>query len=162
MTHLEQLLQIGVLTGSRAFHCATESSDWDIVILESDCKRLMNGNIISDTRFDNWDHVITDNGRAYWDLSEHPEFEDEDHLDYDKHTIWGPLARIVKYYAPDSEEIINLFVYEDTHADILLKFIELNELMTFLYGYEIANKQKRIEAFTKIIKHVGITDFKGI
>lgn len=33
--------------------------------------------------------------------------------------------------------------------------------MTFLHGHEIANKQKRIEAFTKIIKHVGITDFKG-
>ncbi len=161
MTHLEQLLQIGVLTGSRAFHVATPESDWDIVILESNCKHIEDMNIINDTMFTNWNHIITSNGKAYWDLSEHPEFEDEFRVEYDKHTIWGPLARIVKYYAPDSEEIINLFVYEDTHADILPKFIELNELMTFLYGYEIANKQKRIEAFTKIIKHVGITDLKG-
>ena len=162
MTHLEQLLQVGVLTGSRAFHVATPESDWDIVILESNCRHIEDMNIINDTMFTNWKHIITDNGKAHWDLSEHPEFEDEPFIEYNEHTIWGPLARIVKYYAPDSEEIINLFVYEDTHADILPKFIELNELMTFLYGYEIANKQKRIEAFTKIIKHVGITDFKGI
>lgn len=162
MTHLEQLLQVGVLTGSRAFHVATPESDWDIVILESNCGHIEDMNIINDTMFTNWKHIITDNGKAHWDLSEHPEFEDEPFIEYNEHTIWGPLARIVKYYAPDSEEIINLFVYEDTHADILPKFIELNELMTFLYGYEIANKQKRIEAFTKIIKHVGITDFKGI
>lgn len=162
MTHLEQLLQVGVLTGSRAFHCATESSDWDIVILESDCDQLMNGDIINDTDFKNGPWVTDSYGeksKAGFDLSEHPEFEDEPFIEYNEHTIWGPLARIVKYYAPDSEEIINLFVYEDTHADILPKFIELNELMTFLYGYEIANKQKRIEAFTKIIKHVDITNF---
>lgn len=158
-SHIEQLLQVGVLTGSRAFNCSTTSSDWDIVILESDCARLMNGDIINDTRFDNWDHVITDNGKAYYDLSEHPEFKDEDHLDYDKHTIWGPLTRIVKYYAHDSEEVINLFVYKDKHAAILPKFIELNNLMNFLHGHELADKQKRIEIFTSIIKHVGITDF---
>lgn len=159
MTHLDYLLTVGVLTGSRAFNCATSTSDWDIVILESNCKHIEHMNIINDTMFTNWSHIITDNGKAYWDLSEHPEFEDESHIEYDKHTIWGPLARIVKYYAPDSEEIINLFVYEDRHADILPKFIELNKLMTFLYGYEIADKQKRIKAFIKIIKHVGITDF---
>lgn len=160
MTQLEQLLQVGVLTGSRAFNCSTPESDWDIVILECDCARFMDGNIINDTQLDNWEHIITDDGKAYWDLYEYPEFEDEPRLEYDEYTIWGPLTRIVKYYPIDSEDtIINLFVYEDRDADILPKFVELNSLMNFLYGHEISDKQKRIEAFTKIIKHVGITDF---
>ena len=160
MTQLEQLLQVGVLTGSRAFNCSTTKSDWDIVVLESDCDLLMWGDIINDTQFDNGDHAVTDNGKPYYDLSEHPEFEDEPRLEYDQHTIWGPLTRIVKYYPIDSEDtIINLFIYEDSDADILPKFVELNSLMNFLYGHEILDKEKRIEAFIKIIKHVGITDF---
>jgi hypothetical protein len=66
----------------------------------------------------------------------------------------------VKYYPIDSPDtIINLFVYEDTDADILPKFVELNSLMNFLYGHEISDREKRIEAFTKVIKHVGITNF---
>ena len=162
MTQLEQLLQVGILTGSHAFNCATTESDFDIVILKSDCERLINGDIINDTQFDNWDHAVTNDGKAYYDLSEYPEFEDEPRIEYDKYTIWGPLTRIVKYYPIDSENtIINLFVYEDGDADILPKFVELNSLMNFLYGHEILDKEKRIAAFTKIIKHVGITDFKG-
>jgi hypothetical protein len=87
MTQLEQLLQVGVLTGSRAFNCSTAESDWDIVILESDCARLMNGDIINDTQFDKWDHIITDDGKAYWDLYGYPEFEDVPRLEYDEYTI---------------------------------------------------------------------------
>ena len=160
MTQLEQLLQVGVLTGSRAFNCSTIESDWDIVVLESDCKRLMNGDIINDTQFDSWDHAVTYDGKPYYNLSEYPEFADEPRIEYDKYTIWGPLIRIVKYYTIDSEDtIINLFVYEDKNIEILPKFVELNSLMNFLYGHEISNKEKRIEAFIKVIKHVGITDF---
>ena len=158
-SHIEQLLQVGVLTGSRAFHCSTPESDWDIVILESDCDRLWNGDIINDTQFDNWSHVITNNGKAYWGLSEHPGFEDEDHLEYDQHTIWGPLVRILKYHSPESDAIVNLFVYEDKYTAILPKFVELNNLMNFLHGHHLADKQKRIKAFTNIINHVGITNF---
>lgn len=160
MTQLEQLLQVGVLTGSRAFNCATAESDYDIVVLKSDCKCLMNGDIINSTNFNDWNDAVTNNGKAYYDLSEHPEFEDEHHLEYDQHTIWGPLIRIIKYCPVDSPNIlINLFVYADKDADILPKFVELNSLINFLYGHEISDKEKRIEAFTKIIKHVGITDF---
>ena len=91
MTQLEQLLQVGILTGSRAFNCATTESDFDIVILKSDCERLINGDIINDTQFDNWDHAVTDDGKAYYDLSEYPEFENEHHVEYNQHTIWGDL-----------------------------------------------------------------------
>lgn len=63
MTHLEQLLQVGVLTGSRAFNVATPESDWDIVILESNCRHIEDMNIINDTMFTNWNHIITDNGK---------------------------------------------------------------------------------------------------
>lgn len=30
--HLDNMLTLGVLTGSRAFNCSHEDSDWDIVI----------------------------------------------------------------------------------------------------------------------------------
>ena len=30
--HLDSMLTLGVLTGSRAFNCSHEDSDWDIVI----------------------------------------------------------------------------------------------------------------------------------
>ena len=33
--NLENVLKLGVLTGSRAFNCSTTESDWDIVITES-------------------------------------------------------------------------------------------------------------------------------
>jgi len=119
----------------------------------------MNGDIINSTDFTGWDNVITDNGRPYYNLSDHEEFEDDPILEYDQHTIWGPLEQIIKYYSPVSDEIINLFVYSDNHATILPKFAELNNLMNFLYGHELADRTKRIEAFTKVIKHVGITDY---
>ena len=33
--NLDKVLPLGVLTGSRAFNCATKESDWDIVLIES-------------------------------------------------------------------------------------------------------------------------------
>ena len=156
--HIQQLLEVGTLTGSRAFNCSTTASDWDIVILESDCNRLWNGDIINDTNFKTWEGATLDNGTAYFDLSEHPEFEEETHLEYDQHTIWGPLIRILKYYSIESDEIINLFVYPDTYTSILTKFQEVTNLMNFLYGTTLQNRETRIEGFTKILKFVGITD----
>jgi len=131
-SHIKELLSVGVLTGSRAFNCSTDESDWDIVLLRSDCDRLRNGDIIN---------------------------SDETFIEYDKYTIWGPLEQIIKYYSPVSDQIVNLFVYADSDAAILPKFIELNNLMNFLYGHAVADRTKRIEAFTKVIKHVGITDY---
>ena len=158
--HIRQLLEVGTLTGSRAFNCATSESDWDIVILEADCNRLWNGDIINDTNFKTWEGATLNNGIAYFDLSEHPEFEEETHLEYDQYTIWGPLIRILKYYSIDSDEIINLFVYPDTYTSILTKFQEVTNLMNFLYGTTLQNRETRIEGFTKILKSVGITDMR--
>ena len=158
--HIQQLLEVGTLTGSRAFNCSTTASDWDIVILESDCNRLWNGDIINDTNFKTWEGATLDNGTAYFDLSEHPEFEEETHLEYDQHTIWGPLIRILKYYSIESDEIVNLFVYPDTYTSILTKFQEVTNLMNFLYGTTLQNRETRIEGFTKILKSVGITDMR--
>jgi len=167
-SHIKELLSVGVLTGSRAFNCSTDESDYDIVILRSDCDRLMNGDIINSTDFTGSDYSFTydydpESGRDYsimgFDLSDHEEFADETFIEYDKHTIWGPLEQIIKYYSPVSDQIVNLFVYADSDAAILPKFIELNNLMNFLYGHVVADRTKRIEAFTKVIKHVGITDY---
>lgn len=158
-SQIKALLEVGVLTGSRAFSCSTINSDWDIVILESDIDKLCNGDIINDTKFNSWDDITTDDGTAYWNLSDYPEFEDNPKLEYDQHTIWGPLTRILKYHSSASDEVINLFVYADANIDILLKFRELNNLMNFLYSQEIKDKSKRIERFVQLTKHLGITNF---
>ena len=161
--HIKQLLEVGTLTGSRAFSCATSESDWDIVILQKDLPTILTTNpyiIISDTDFTNDEYVDVD-GTFGIDVSEHEEF-DEAVIEYDKATIWGPLDRILKYNSPsqDSNEIINLFVYSDRHKSILPKFQEVTHLMNFLYGPSLTHKPTRIEAFTKVLASVGITDLK--
>jgi len=163
MTHLEYLLEAGILTGSRAFNCATEESDWDIVLTRKDVPDINSIEIISDTDFSNdpYDDMPDNAQKPGHYVTEYPELEDEGYVEYDQHTIWGPLERIIKYYSPDSEDIINLFIYSDSHNGILTKFIELNNLMNFLYSTECLHRDTRIEAFTKVIKHVGITNFKG-
>jgi hypothetical protein len=160
-SHLAHLLSVGVLTGSNAFNCATEESDWDIVILASDYPIIAEHLLISDTDFTRDCLVYSDEHESRYgvSLSDHEEFEDEPFIEYDQHTIWGPLQRISKYQSPQSDAIINLFVYEDCNAAILPKFRELNNLMVFLHGTELADKQVRIEHFTHLIDHVGITNF---
>jgi hypothetical protein len=113
--HLEHLLSIGVLTGSRAFNCNHLDSDYDIVLTYSDMPEIPTWSIINDTDFTADDYIESPDGTTIgFDLSEHTEFEDEPFIDYDKHTIWGPLQRIVKYESPFfSNAIINLFVYND-------------------------------------------------
>jgi hypothetical protein len=118
----------------------------------------MKGDIINDTRFNEWEDAVLDNGKAYYDLSEYTAFEDEPHLEYDQRTIWGPLIRILKYYPINSEEVVNLFVYEDKHREVLTKFQEVTHLMNFLYGLSLSDRPTRIEAFAKVLKSIGITD----
>ena len=38
------------------------------------------------------------------------------------------------------------------------RFKQLNNLMNFVYNVKLQDKQFRIEAFTQVIKQVGITD----
>lgn len=161
MTQLEHFLSVGVLTGSRAFNCETSASDWDIVVLESDYHKYRKGTILNYTSFKEPKVHIAHNGQSYYgfDLSEINEFENKSFLEYDKHTIWGPLTKLVKYISDDTKELINLFVYEDKYADILPKFKELNDLMNFIYGSKLKDKSVRIKAFTEVISKIGITDF---
>ena len=159
--NLSQVLPLGVLTGSRAFNCATEKSDWDIVILKSDLPNYM----------DAWDYHCTDFAKDAWtgdqnnrktkpgfDLSEYSEFDDDEgFIEYDQVLIWGPLTQIIKYW-DDDENCINLFVYEDHNGIILEKFKELNQLMNFIHNARLQDRDYRIKAFTDIALHVGITD----
>ena len=162
---LEQVLPLGVLTGSRAFNAATESSDWDIVIHESLLPDYTAAWYYKSTNFreDAYDENPNE-GRPGFNLSEYPEFEDESFIEYDQSTIWGPLVQIIKYwYLTDPEDkstevCINLFVYPDNITDIYQRFNQLNKLMNMCYGASLQDKQVRIEAFTKVIKSVGITD----
>ena len=157
--NLSQVLPLGVLTGSRAFNCATEKSDWDIVILESNLPNYTNSVEYRVTDFINgpYDASDTYTGKPGFNLSDYSEFEDEPFIEYDNSTIWGPLVQIIKYW-DDEENCINLFVYKDHNASILDKFKQLNHLMNFVHNVKLVDKEYRIKTFTKLIAHVGITD----
>ena len=51
--NLENVLTLGVLTGSRAFNCSTTESDWDIAIIESNVPHYKNSTYYRETIF-NW------------------------------------------------------------------------------------------------------------
>ena len=139
--NLSQVLPLGVLTGSRAFNCATDKSDWDIVILKPDLPNYTDAS----------NYICTD------DMSEHTEFDDDEgFIEYDQILIWGPLTQIIKYW-DDDENCINLFVYEDHNGIILDKFKELNRLMNFIHNVRLQDRDYRIKAFTDIALRVGIT-----
>ncbi len=158
--NLEQVLPLGVLTGSRAFNCSTKDSDWDIVITNSNIPDYTYTNY---TCTDFLSRDITDyapSGHSkpgYWIDELIPDLG-EDFVEYDKLTIWGPLVQIIKYW-DDNDNCINLFVYNNNHVGILEKFKELNTLMNFLHGSKLQDKNYRIEAFTNIINKVGITNY---
>lgn len=158
--NLEQVLPLGVLTGSRAFNCSTDESDWDIVITESNVPSYRDSLEYRETNFqmDNLlDYIPRGFSKPVFDLEEQPDLG-EDYLEYDQNTIWGPLQSIVKYL-DDKGNWINLFIYSDNHKPILEKFKELNNLMNFLHGSKLQDKNYRIEAFTNIINKVGITNY---
>lgn len=159
--NLENVLTLGVLTGSRAFNCPTKDSDWDIVITYSDLPNYHFAVDYTCTDFlsdkDMTGYVPHGHNKPGYDLSEHPDLG-EDFVEYDNSTIWGPLEQIIKYW-DDNDNCINLFVYNDNHAGILEKFKELNNLMNFLHGSKLKDKDYRIKAFIDIINKVGITNY---
>ena len=148
--HLTNMLTIGVLTGSRAFNCSHEDSDWDIVIT---LDKLVNYFQMS------VNHLINFNKK--WD---EPQY-DADGLEciqelYDG-SIWGPISFIDKYTDIDGNSI-NLFIYEYKYEAILPLFTELNNRMNFLYSDEVHDKDKRIERFIELTNKLGILTFKEI
>ena len=149
--HLTNILTLGVLTGSRAFNCSHEDSDWDIVIT---LDKLLNYNQVPTVV-----HLIDFNKQ--WD---EPQY-DVDGLEciqklYDG-SVWGPIFRIDKYTDIDGNSI-NLFIYEDKYEAILPLFTELNNRMNFLYCDEVSDKDKRIERFIELTYKLGISTFKEI
>lgn len=158
--NLDKVLPLGVLTGSRAFNCATKESDWDIVLIESNVPNdYINSVDWHCTNFNDSPNDSTYYGKPGYNVSEFSEFEDEDSvIPYDKSTIWGPLKQIIKY-TDDNEVCINLFVYKDYHEQILQKFIELNNLMNFIHNTKLKDRSYRVQAFTEIINKVGITNY---
>ena len=158
--NLSQVLPLGVLTGSRAFNCSTPESDWDIVITESNLPYYKDSTYYRETIFqvDNLLSYIPEGfSKPVFDLEEQPDLG-EDYLEYDQNTIWGPLQSIVKYL-DDEGNWINLFIYSDNHKPILEKFKELNNLMNFVHGSKLKDKDYRIQAFIEIINKVGITNY---
>ena len=148
--HLDNILTLGVLTGSRAFNCSHEDSDWDIVITLDKLVNYLQMSVI---------HLI--DFSKMWD---EPQY-DVDGLEclqelYDG-SIWGPISFIDKYTDIDGNSI-NLFIYEDEYEAILPLFTELNNRMNFLYSDEVHDKDKRIERFIELTNKLGISTFKEI
>ena len=147
---LENMLTLGVLTGSRAFNCASDDSDWDIVITH---KHIFNTCYIPDYKpcidfSKNWNE---------------PQY-DTDGLEciqemYDG-SVWGPITQITKYTDLNSNTI-NLFIYKDKYEAILPLFTELNNRMNFLYSSEIHDRDTRIDRFIELTDKLGISNFKG-
>ena len=158
--NLSQVLPLGILTGSRAFNCSTDQSDWDIVILRSNLPKYQEANEFTCTDFNKYSWILNPNDKQAkpgFDVSEYSEFDDDEgFIEYDQPTIWGPLSQIIKYW-DDDNNCINLFVYEDEYSTILDKFKELNNLMNFVHNIRLQDKDYRIKAFTEIALKVGIT-----
>jgi hypothetical protein len=147
---LENMLTLGVLTGSRAFNCASEDSDWDIVITY---KHIFNTHLIPSykTCIDfskNWNE---------------PQY-DADGLEciqdmYDR-SVWGPISEITKY-TDLNNNTINLFIYYVKYESTLPLFTELNNRMNFLYSSEVHDRDTRIDRFIQLTDKLGISNFKG-
>ena len=149
--HLTNMLTLGVLTGSQAFNCSHEDSDWDIVITAD---KLLDYNQIPTL-------VNLIDFSKKWD---EPQY-DADGLEciqelYDG-SIWGPISFIDKYTDIDGNSI-NLFIYETRYEAILPLFTELNNRMNFLYSDEVYDRDLRIERFIELTNKLGISNFKEI
>lgn len=149
--HLDNMLTLGVLTGSRAFNCSHEDSDWDIVIT---LDKLLNYNQIPTVI-----HLIDFN--KFWDEPQYDADGIESIQELYDGLIWGPISFIDKYTDIDGNSI-NLFIYDAEYEAILFLFIELNNRMNFLYSDEVHDKDKRIERFIELTNKLGISTFKEI
>ena len=145
--YLTNILTLGVLTGSRAFNCSHEDSDWDIVIT---LDKLVNYNQVPTI-----DHLI--DFSKPWN---EPQY-DTDGLECIQELYDGPISFIDKYTDINGNSI-NLFIYEDKYEAILPLFTELNNRMNFLYSDEVHDKDKRIERFIELTNKLGISTFKEI
>lgn len=147
---LENMLTLGVLTGSRAFNCASENSDWDIVITH---KHIFNTRLIPSYK------NCIDFSKKWYETQ-----YDVDGLEYIQDmcdgSVWGPISVITKYTDLNGN-IINLFIYDVQYEAILPLFTELNNRMNFLYSSEIHDRDTRIDRFIELTDKLGISNFKG-
>lgn len=148
---LENMLTLGVLTGSRAFNCASEDSDWGIVITY----KHMSGTMYLPT-----DYKICIDFNKKWNETQYDADGLECIQDMYNGSVWGPISEIAKYTDLNGS-IINLFIYDNQHEAILPLFTELNNRMNFLYGSEIHDRDTRIDRFIELTDKLGISNFKG-
>ena len=149
--HLDNMLTLGILTGSRAFNCSHEDSDWDIVITSD---KLVNYNQVPTLV-----HLIDFSKK--WDEFQYGADGLECIQELYDGSIWGPISSIDKYTDIDGNSI-NLFIYETQYEAIIPLFTELNNRMNFLYSDEVHDKDIRIERFTELINKLGISTFKEL
>lgn len=163
---LDYFLEVGVLTGSRAFGVAKPDSDWDIIIYESQFKP-------SDKSLDKWAWKLPpweymDYYEVCIDFTSDPSssdadgVEDTDYIPESEGTVWGhDLLQIVKIWnnPNDEDECINLFIYDNQSPDIHGKFTQLNATMNFtLTKEQLADRDLRVERFAQLLKKFDIGD----
>jgi len=154
------MLQKGVLTGSRKFNVPSKHSDYDIIILEKD--------VPTDLKEKSWDYTV-----CFDASSGEPDGADGIDIDdieswYEGSDVWGStLDRIIKYFPQNLdyelkcvEDVqINLFVYDNSHTDVLDKFRVLNAKMLFtLTREQLAHKPTRVERFAELLTELKINE----
>lgn len=135
---LARLMDIAVLTGSRAFNCHRPDSDYDFIITELDADSLNADFVPCCDKLDD-------------DKQEHP---DEPQYDYNLYGL--DLIDIVRFI--NSEGLnINLFIFK--HNDIYEKFKQVNEYMNNS-KLDISNKDIRIQEWIHALEFYEISSLE--
>lgn len=148
---LQHCLNAGILTGSRAFNVASNDSDWDIVITESN---------VPYHQLQSYDWEICVN---FEEIEEPCDADGVDDIgEIYRGSIWGPISMISKYYIYDDDDeeltIINLFIYPDHEYKTVAKFNQVTAHMMFSLTHEQRkHKPTRVKKFVEILKQLKIT-----
>jgi len=144
MFDLDSMLEIGVLTGSRAFNVHKEDSDWDILVSLNKAQLFALHNSIASYE------VLVD--FAEGDIQDNNSSETED-IDIESYmeagfSVWGNDIIEIGKYQDLNGNLINLFIYPEK-TNNLENMKKVVGILNFMHSRELVERDKRIELFIK-------------